>query len=228
MKRKQLVTIKGTKSGLSLHLHDNCSYEDMMRELEEKLRESSSMHGEKQNITVNVELGNRYITENQKEELVEAIQSKKNLSVQDINSNIITKSEAEQIAQENEIVSVASIVRSGQVLEVPGDLLLIGDVTPGGKVVAGGNIYIMGSLKGVAHAGVNGNEKAIVAASVMRPTQLRINTLITRAPDEYPEKDKRDMECAYVDNSEIMIDRLQVLTHLRPNLTKLEGGQNNG
>ncbi|TRZ37425.1 septum site-determining protein MinC [Niallia circulans] len=228
MKRKQLVTIKGTKSGLSLHLHDNCSYEDMMRELEDKLRESSSMHGEKQNITVNVELGNRYITENQKEELIEAIQSKKNLSVQDINSNIITKSEAEQIAQENEIVSVASIVRSGQVLEVPGDLLLIGDVNPGGKVVAGGNIYIMGSLKGVAHAGVNGNEKAIVAASVMRPTQLRINTLITRAPDEYPEKDKRDMECAYVDNSEIMIDRLQVLTHLRPNLTKLEGGQNNG
>jgi len=228
MKRKQLVTIKGTKNGLSLHLHDNCSYEDMMRELDDKLRESSNMHGEKQNITVNVELGNRYITEDQKEELIEAIESKKNLSVQDINSNIITKSEAEKMVEESDIVSVASIVRSGQVLEVPGDLLLIGDVNPGGKVVAGGNIFIMGSLKGIAHAGVNGNEKAIVTASVMKPTQLRISSLITRSPDEYPGGEKREMECAYVDNSEIMIDRLQVLTHLRPNLTKLEGGQNNG
>ncbi|MFT8322230.1 MAG: septum site-determining protein MinC [Bacillus sp. (in: firmicutes)] len=224
MKKKHLVTIKGTKNGLSLHLNDNCSFEELKHELDVKLSESSSIHEERPDITVNVELGNRYLTEMQKEDITELIQSKKNLSVHAINSNIVTKKEAEKWVSENELISVTSIIRSGQILEVPGDLLLIGDVNPGGKVIAGGNIFIMGQLKGVAHAGCNGNNQAIVAASVMRPTQLRISSLINRAPDQYPDKEKRDMECAYVDNSVILIDRLQVLTHLRPNLTKLEGG----
>ena len=67
--------------------------------------------------------------------------------------------------QEHEIVSVTRIIRSGQVLKVPGDLLLIGDVNPGGTVMAGGNIFVMGILKGIAHAGCYGNEEAMVAAS---------------------------------------------------------------
>ncbi|MDE5052248.1 hypothetical protein NDK25_07455 [Niallia taxi] len=49
------------------------------------------MHGEKQNFTVDFELGDRYITETQKEELVEEIPSKKNLSDQDLNSDTITE-----------------------------------------------------------------------------------------------------------------------------------------
>ncbi|GKU81433.1 septum site-determining protein MinC [Niallia sp. NCCP-28] len=224
MKKKQLVTIKGTKSGLSLHLNDNCSYDELKRELQSRLNESSNMHEDKQDIHVNVELGNRYVTDDQKQELIELIQTKRNLSVHAIKSNIITRQEAAEWVKEKEIVSVTSIIRSGQILEVPGDLLLIGDVNPGGKVVAGGNIFIMGKLKGIAHAGFNGNDRAIVAASVMRPTQLRISSLINRAPDQYPDAEKREMECAYVDNSVIMIDRLQVLTQVRPNLTNLEGG----
>ena len=46
-------------------------------------------------------------------------------------------------------MTVARIIRSGQVLQVAGDLLLIGDVNPGGTVIAGGNIFIMGALKGL-------------------------------------------------------------------------------
>ncbi|MGP7816832.1 septum site-determining protein MinC [Niallia sp. 01092] len=224
MNKKQLVTIKGTKNGLSLHLNDNCSFEELKQELDAKLSESLTIQEDRPDIKVNVELGNRYLSEDQQEEIATVIQAKKNLSVHAINSNIVTKQEAEKWASEKELVSVTSIVRSGQILEVPGDLLLIGDVNPGGKVIAGGNIFIMGQLKGIAHAGYNGNDQAIVAASVMRPTQLRISSLINRAPDHYPDDEKREMECAYVDNSVILIDRLQVLTHLRPNLTKLEGG----
>ena len=82
--------------------------------------------------------------------------------------------------QEQEIVSVSRIVRSGQVLKVPGDLLLIGDVNPGGTVMAGGNIFVMGILKGIAHAGCNGNEEAVIAASSLKPSQLRIGEHINR------------------------------------------------
>ncbi|KAB2334075.1 MULTISPECIES: septum site-determining protein MinC [Bacillaceae] len=224
MKKYQNVTIKGTKEGLTLHLDDTCSYSDLKEELDQKLSESSKSQSDKL-ISVMVQVGNRYLTADQKEELRELIRQKKNLVVDTINSNVVTKQEAEAERIAHEVVSIAKIVRSGQVLEVAGDLLLIGDVNPGGTVKAGGNIYILGALKGIAHAGCSGNREAVIAASVMKPSQLRIEECLNRAPDHYPGEDGREMECAYIDeNNQITIDRLQALMNIRPNLSKLQGG----
>ncbi|WP_066311631.1 septum site-determining protein MinC [Bacillus sp. FJAT-29814] len=226
MKNRQNVTIKGTKGGLVLHLDDRCSYHELKRELDQKLTANLRTQEERHLITVNVEVGNRYLTEEQREELKELIRQKKNLVVDDIESNVITKEEANRLKEENEVMTVSRIVRSGQVLRVPGDLLLIGDVNPGGTVIAGGNIFIMGILKGIAHAGSFGNDQAVIAASSMKPSQLRIASHINRAPDSNPLSENREMECAYInDNHQIIIDRLQALIQLRPNLTRLvEGG----
>jgi septum site-determining protein MinC len=225
MKKRQNVTIKGTKQGLVLHLDDSCSYEELKRELDLKLSANTSSQDERHLITVKVEIGNRYITEEQREELKHLIRQKKNLVVDDIESNVITRKEAEQLMAETEVMTVSGIIRSGQELEAPGDLLLIGDVNPGGSVLAGGNIFIMGTLKGMAHAGCFGNEQAIIAASSMKPSQLRISECLNRAPDSVQSVDKREMECAYIDdNGQIIVDRLQVLFQLRPDLTRLRGG----
>ncbi len=225
MKNRQNVTIKGTKDGLVLHLDDSCSYQELKRELDQKLSANSRTQDERHLITVKVEVGNRFLTDQQREELKNLIRQKKNLVVDDIETNVITKDEANRLKAENEVVTVSSIIRSGQVLKVPGDLLLIGDVNPGGTVMAGGNIFIMGTLKGIAHAGCFGNEEAVIAASSMKPSQLRIADCLNRAPDHAQNGENREMECAYIDkNHQIIIDRLQVLMHLRPNLTSLEGG----
>ncbi|MFC0415855.1 septum site-determining protein MinC [Cytobacillus solani] len=224
MKKFQNVTIKGTKDGLTLHLDDSCSYVELKEELDRKLSESSQSR-EDRLISVHVQVGNRYLTAEQEEEVKDLVRQKKNLIVDSISSNVMTKDEAEKIKRENEIVPVARIVRSGQVLQVPGDLLLVGDVNPGGTVIAGGNIFIMGALKGTAHAGFNGDKQAIIAASIMKPSQIRISDCITRAPDHYQDDEKREMECAYInDLDQITVDRLQVLMHIRPNITRLEGG----
>lgn len=226
MKKTQNVTIKGTKDGLTLHLDDSCSYEDLKRELDEKLNISSQAHDDRQLISVQVQMGNRYLTDEQEEELKHLIRQKKNLIVEAIHSNVMTKAETEKLLAEFAIKPILGVIRSGQVLQVEGDLLLIGDVNPGGTVIAGGNIYIMGALKGIAHAGYNGNQEAIISASLMKPSQLRISQYINRAPDRYPDEEQYDMKCAYLDDQQqIIIDRLQVLTHLRPNLTRLEGGR---
>jgi len=83
----------------------------------------------------------------------------------------------------------------------------------------------MGALKGVAHAGSEGNNEAVIAASVMKPSQLRISDCINRAPDHVPDEENRVMECAYIsDSQQIVVDRLQVLMKKRPNLTRFEGG----
>ncbi|MBB2480629.1 septum site-determining protein MinC [Bacillus sp. APMAM] len=225
MKKTHNVMIKGTKDGLTLHLNDQCSYLDLKEELEDKLSIHHTEEEESPLISVRIQLGNRYLTDEQEEELKELVRNKRNLVVGDITSNVISKAEAQKIHDDNDIVSITSIVRSGQILQVPGDLLLVGDVNPGGTVLAGGNIFIMGALKGIAHAGVNGMKEAVIAASVMMPTQLRIADCLNRAPDHYDKEDQHEMECAYIDETNhIVIDRLQVLKHLRPNINRLKGG----
>lgn len=225
MKKSQNVTIKGTKDGITLHLDDSCSYEELKKELDIKLSANSRTNEGQPLTTVKVQVGNRYLTDEMHEEIKEIIRKKKNLVVDEIVTSVITIEEAARIKAESEIVSVTRIIRSGQVLEVPGDLLLLGDVNPGGTVKAGGNIFIMGTLKGIAHAGCYGDDQATISAAVMNPSQLRISDCINRSPDHVTDSEKKMLECAFIDeNRQIVVDRIQVLMHLRPNLTRLEGG----
>ncbi|MGM0835938.1 MAG: septum site-determining protein MinC [Bacillota bacterium] len=221
--KQQYVTIKGTKEGLTLHLDDTCSFPELLAEIEAKLA-SNSNPDDSPLLGVRLKVGNRFLTNKQQEKLRNVIRSKKNFIVEEIESNVITKEQAIQWKEENEIVPVARMVRSGQVLEVKGDLLLIGDVNPGGTVKAGGNIFVMGALRGNAYAGLLGNNEAVIAASLMRPSLLSIFETINRAPDLSEQLEgSNEMECAYIDkNEQIIIDRLQLLSHLRPMLTRLE------
>jgi septum site-determining protein MinC len=222
-RKQQYVTIKGTKNGLTLHLDDSCSFDELLDGLQNMLSIEQYTDGKGQKISVHIKLGNRYLHQEQEEQLIELIASKKDLFVHSIVSEVITKKEARRMKEESEIISVSRIVRSGQVLHVTGDLLLIGDVNPGGTVQAGGNIFVLGSLKGIAHAGYNGNKQAVIAASEMLPTQLRISHVLNRSPDHIQQGN--DMECAYLDtDGNMVIERLQHLAHLRPDLTRLEGG----
>ncbi len=224
--KRQHVTIKGTKDGITLFLDDLCSYEELKRELENKLSIHENSSGDGNLLHVNVKSGNRFLTNEQQEELKQLIRKKKHLVVETIESDVISIQEAKQLAERSQVSTVARVIRSGQVLEVPGDLLLIGDVNPGGVVMAGGNIFIMGILKGIAHAGCYGDTEAIIAASAMAPSQLRISQNVLTLPNINGPENMRDMECAYIDQeNEIALGRLQSLAGLRPGLTRLEGGR---
>ena len=75
-------------------------------------------------------------------------------------------------------------IRSGEYLESPCNLLILGDVNPGAIVCAEGNIIIWGRLLGIAHAGKGGNPIATISALKLRPVQLRIANKIARGPKE--------------------------------------------
>ena len=75
-------------------------------------------------------------------------------------------------------------IRSGEYLDVLGDLLIVGDVNPGAIVSAEENIIIWGRLLGIAHAGSKGNSHATISALELRPLQLRIADKVARGPKE--------------------------------------------
>lgn len=100
---------------------------------------------------------------------------------------------------------VRGTLRSGRSVEFEGNVVILGDINPGAEVIAHGNIAVFGSLRGVAHAGAGGNENAWVVAQRLQPTQLRIGSLITRAPDEEGDGPSSP-EIAYVKDKYIMIE----------------------
>ncbi len=75
-------------------------------------------------------------------------------------------------------------LRSGFSIHFPGHVVVIGDVNPGAEIIAGGNIVIWGRLRGMAHAGAEGNAEAIVCALDLMPTQLRIADQISITPKQ--------------------------------------------
>lgn len=225
IQNQQYVTIKGTKDGFTVILDDRCSYGELLIEIEEKLSVNTRENEDNRLVPVCLEIGNRYLTSEQEETIKKLIRSKKNLSVEKINSNVITKQEAEKQRKANQIITLTRMIRSGQIVTITGDLLLIGDVNPGAKVVATGNIYVLGALRGFAHAGSNGNKEAVIVTSKLETLQLKISDVVSQIADD---EIMREMECAYIDeeSNQITLDRLQTLPKIRQNLTKLSGREN--
>ena len=77
-------------------------------------------------------------------------------------------------------------VRSGIEIRHSGTVVVLGDLNPGGIVVADGDILVWGRLRGIAHAGAGGNFQCLIMALQMEPTQLRIADYLARAPKTQP------------------------------------------
>lgn len=109
---------------------------------------------------------------------------------------------------------VITTLRSGQRFETEHSAVIIGDVNSGAEVVAGGDIIVLGSMRGVAHAGAfdeTGGGRMIFALD-LQPTQLRIGTVITRGNGENNHKPGKRTEeisipeVAYVDGATIVVE----------------------
>ncbi|MCR5584345.1 MAG: hypothetical protein K6F63_02785 [Lachnospiraceae bacterium] len=101
-------------------------------------------------------------------------------------------------------------VRSGMIINEESSLVILGDINPGGEIYSAGSIIILGSLKGKAFAGINGNSNAFVFALNMDPIQIRIADKIGRASDQNSIKstdnDEYEPKIALVKDNAIAIE----------------------
>ena len=105
-------------------------------------------------------------------------------------------------------ITIRRTLRSGQSVEHPGSVVVIGDVNPGAKIVAGRNIIIWGRLRGSAHAGAVIADDAFVCALELSPMQLSIGNIISRAPVEAAPAEIMP-EMALVQNGQIVAEGWQ-------------------
>ncbi|MCL5058689.1 MAG: septum site-determining protein MinC [Actinobacteria bacterium] len=90
----------------------------------------------------------------------------------------------DDVEGEENTILIRRTLRSGQKFYYDGNVIVMGDVNPGAEVVATGHVIVMGQMRGMVHAGAEGDESAMVMAFRLLPTQLRIANHITRPPDD--------------------------------------------
>ena len=94
-------------------------------------------------------------------------------------------------------------LRSGQRIEEDGSIVILGDVNSGSEVIAADNIVVLGTLRGLAHAGAKGNKEAIISAGRLDTVQVRIANIVKEIDRE--EEYLRKLAYIYVDGEEIEI-----------------------
>ncbi len=106
----------------------------------------------------------------------------------DKNSRLHGRHSSSDVDGDENTILIKRTLRSGQKFYYNGNVVVLGDVNPGAEVVATGNVIIIGQMRGMVHAGAEGDDTATVMAFRLLPTQLRIANHITRPPDgEVPE-----------------------------------------
>ncbi len=94
-------------------------------------------------------------------------------------------------------------IRSGMKVKSIGHIIIVGDVNPGGEIVAGGSVIVWGKCRGVVHAGAEGDKQSIVCALDLSPTQLRIAEFIAVSPKR---KGKPQPEIAFINEDQVVAE----------------------
>ena len=103
----------------------------------------------------------------------------------------------------NKDIIIHRNLRSGQKLHSEGSVVIWGDVHESAEITAAGDIVILGTLGGIAHAGYYGNDDSIVFALNLVPGQIRIGNKISRASDDQTKRPYP--EIAFLDNDNICV-----------------------
>ncbi len=216
------VNIRGTSEGLIIELGDG-SFDLILVELESRLTARASFF---RGGRVALQVGERALSIPQLQALGEAL-LEQGVSLWAIeSSHPVTQKAAQELGLETQIQlrfsprgSLAAggtpedlpavvrhrTLRSGQFEEFNGHITLVGDVHAGAEVVATGDVIIFGKLQGTVHAGVMGDDGAIVCALQLTPTLLRIGTHVARSPERG--RPPKHPEIARVVADQIIVER---------------------
>ncbi|MCI8372315.1 MAG: septum site-determining protein MinC [Lachnospiraceae bacterium] len=218
----QSVVIKRNKYGMTVILDKEKEYDSLKKDVEEKFKQSAKFFNDAQ---VAVCFQGKELDQVQENELVQVITDNSELKVicivdEDKERERLFKS---AIDNKDTIDNVQGgqfykgTLRSGQLLESDASIIILGDVNRGAKVVAAGNIIVLGMLKGTVYAGANGNANAFVVALDMDPMQIRVAEVRARKADETSKKSRKrfslhkpssvvEPQIAYVQEDNIYIE----------------------
>lgn len=192
--------LKGTRSGMLLTLEPGYAWAQVMEALSARLAESPSFF---QRSVLSIDTRRRALLPAEMGEL-RALFAPYEMTFKEVGSDELNdprvlpsgarrppparKTSSELAIRPGQDVQNALItrrtVRSGQRLHYESSVVIMGDVNAGAEVIAGGDVFVWGALRGTVHAGYPGNEEAVVCALMLAPVQLRIGNRASRPPED--------------------------------------------
>ena len=179
---KDIVVLKVKKDRLKIYLDPKIEFCEIKRNLLDKITEIKNFVGD---VRTAVEFAGREISETEEDELLKIIRDNSSMEI--------------------------TYVRSGNLLEYDGSIIIFGDVNPGGIVKAGNSVIVLGYLNGTVYAGTESGKNAFIGALHMNPIQIKIGEYIARNPNPQMETNKKikkdsGFEIAYVNGENIFIE----------------------
>ena len=206
----ELVTIKSSHSGIELRLNANLPFPDLLKAVEEKFRQSADFF---KNAKMAVSFSGRTLSISEEEQLIQVITQTTNLEIiciidHDERKELIYKRAVAQCLSEREKSDgqfYRGTLKRRQLLESESSIVILGDVEFGAKVVAKGNIIILGTLYGSVHAGAAGDRNALS----MQPQRLVIGDIEAKRQLIYQDSlSINGPQIAVVDGKRIYLDPL--------------------
>ena len=210
----RLVTIRSSRYGLDIELEEKADFEMLLDILSEKFKESARFF---KDAKMALSFSGRPLSREEEDLILEIISKYTQIDIlcvveQNDKNELLYRSIVEQSISEKEKREgqfYRGTLGKRQVLESESSIVILGDVEPDARVVAKGNVVVVGTLYGTVHAGAAGDRDAFVVALSMQPRQLRIADVEAKRQIIYQESVSiKGPKIAVVDGNRIYLDPL--------------------
>jgi len=200
------ININLTTDKIVIRLNEKCEHKEIMAALKKKVVELKKLY---QDDKTPIYVIGKILKNTEMEDIQNLIQTMIDVKVdfespKTLGLAGIKKSFNKEIKTSETKFHKGSL-RSGNKIEFEGSVVVLGDVNSGAEVVAGENIVVVGTLRGLAHAGAKGNKDAIIAAASIEAPQVRISNIVKERERDDIEIDRASY--AYIgDDNEMVIE----------------------
>ncbi len=211
---KDSVTIKSSKYGLEVRLHPEMPFPQLLIEVEKKFTAAAKFFS---NSSLAVSFENRKITREEENQLIKVITDTTEITIVCIIDNNKTTEQLYRMILEQNYESLEKqdgqfykgTLKRRQLLESETSIIVLGNVEAGSKIIAKGNIIVMGRLEGIVHAGAGGDKSAFISALQMNPKIMKISDVtMKRHKLQKIDENAYEPKIAIVDGEHIYIDPL--------------------
>ena len=200
------ISFQVRTEGVVINLDPEKDFETIKQELIGHVKEADDFFS---GVDIYLNISNHTFKMSHIKELMEILQG-----YDDVNDIYIFNPEKSDSGNNNisrkDTLLIKRTIRSGQRVKYPTNVVIVGDINPGAVVIAGGDIIVLGKLKGVVHAGADGTYDARIFALSLEPTQLRIANTISRSPDDTEKKNGFNPELAYLKKGKIIVEKFNI------------------
>lgn len=210
-----LVKIKGMRDGILIKLDAEADFTDVYNEMCDKFRESSNYF---RDASLIIGFDGRQLSKEEEDKLLDGISLNSDINVlclitddEEHNQRFVrAKSKFERAGKYADNAFHKGSLRSHERLETESSIIILGDVNPGAVVTSKGNIIILGTLYGTAHAGAAGNYNSFVVSLDMKSSRVGIGEIMS--PVEYKSsiftKNKVIPRISYISDGEVVTEEI--------------------